>query len=184
MGQILTEDQIEFDFRPAVSSIKFDDVTHGLSHCMKAVDFIIETDQMLYMIEVKDLDNPKVPAINAQDYYKDLLSGKLKSSMLVPKARHSYLYSYLLDRLPAKPRIYIALVAFSKLQPTEMDLLSMLLQNHLPLKGPLQRTWSQPYFDSCIIMNLPTWNIKMKQFPARRLPDLNEGYHDAKNEPR
>jgi hypothetical protein len=169
MGQILTEDQLEFDFRAAISSIKFDDRTHGLSHCMNAVDFIVETDPMLYMIEVKDLDNPNVPPKNAQDYYKELLSGKLISNQLVPKARDSYLYNYLLDRLPVKPRIYIALIAFSALQPAELSLLSGMLQNTLPLRGPFQQPWSRPYFDACIVMDLPTWNNKMNQFPVRRM---------------
>lgn len=170
MGQILTEDQLEFDFRAAISSIKFDDdKTHGLSHCMKAVDFIVETHQILYMIEVKDLDNPNAFPKNIQDYYQDLLSGRLISNKLVPKARDSYLYNYLLDRLPAKPRIYIVLIVFDALQPAELSQLSIMLQNQLPLKGPFRQPWSRPYFDACIVMDLPTWNNKMNQFPVRRV---------------
>jgi len=47
---ILRENNIQIDFRGAIGVIKFDEPEvsnpnfHGLSHCMKAVDFIVEMD--------------------------------------------------------------------------------------------------------------------------------------------
>ena len=38
----LTEGELEFVFESAVSARKFDGPDHDLSHCMKAVDFIVE----------------------------------------------------------------------------------------------------------------------------------------------
>lgn len=170
MGKVLTEEKLEFDFRSAVSSIKFDDQSHGLSHCMKAVDFIVETLQIIYLIEVKDIDNTSVPPNNAANYYKELLSGKLISEKLVPKARDSFLYNYLLDRLPQKPIVYVVIIAFSRLQAPEFIQLTEKLEHSLPLRGPNHQPWNRPYFDHCIVMNLNTWNKNMPQFPVKRLP--------------
>ena len=48
---ILREGHIEFDFSRANSAKRFDDVNHGLSYCMKAVDFIVESqDKILFIL--------------------------------------------------------------------------------------------------------------------------------------
>ncbi|UUX91137.1 hypothetical protein [Methanoplanus endosymbiosus] len=47
---ILQEGNLQFDFNGVIDAFKFDEkdrskgTFHGLSHCMKAVDFIVETE--------------------------------------------------------------------------------------------------------------------------------------------
>ena len=53
----LTEGKLEFVFEGAVSARKFDGHDHGLSHCMKAVDFIVEFQDQYLFVEVKDPQN-------------------------------------------------------------------------------------------------------------------------------
>ena len=43
---------------------KFDDHSHGLSHCMKAVDFVVELPHLYLFIEFKD---PEHPSAKQQD---------------------------------------------------------------------------------------------------------------------
>ena len=46
---VLTEGDLQIVLTGSVNARKFDDPsTHGLSHCMKAVDFILETDQEIF----------------------------------------------------------------------------------------------------------------------------------------
>lgn len=47
-----------FDFTQAQDARRFDDASHGLSHCMKAVDFIAESKDHILLIEVKDFEAP------------------------------------------------------------------------------------------------------------------------------
>lgn len=52
---------------PPLLGRKFDDeAAHGLSHCMKAVDFIIELPERLLFVEFKDPENPQTPAKNGR----------------------------------------------------------------------------------------------------------------------
>ena len=172
MGQILVEDNLEFDFRPATNSVRFDDeVTHGLSHCMKRVDFIIETADTIIFIEIKDPDNPKARPVNVSQFLQQLRSNSLITNALVPKARDSFLYNHLLNRLPpGKARIYIVLIACANLLPPELLALTDSLKQHLPLVGPFKQTWSQLYFDSCFVTNFSRWNRTFPQFPVTRIP--------------
>ena len=56
---ILTEGDLSFTFNGALSAIQFDDgSTHGLTHCMKAVDFVVEFQDYYLFVEVKDPDHP------------------------------------------------------------------------------------------------------------------------------
>ncbi len=172
MGQILIEDHLEFDFRTAIHSRRFDDdETHGLSHCMKRVDFIVETEASVFFIEVKDLDHPHARPENIQEFLRELRSESMIANKLVPKARDSFLFNHLLNRLPAgKTRIYIVVIASSQLLTPELLTITDSLKRYLPLVGPFQKSWLQPYFDSCFVTNLSEWNRALRQFPLQRLP--------------
>jgi len=62
---ILTEGDLSFTFNGALSAIQFDDgSTHGLTHCMKAVDFVVEFQDYYLFVEVKDPDHPSAQSQN------------------------------------------------------------------------------------------------------------------------
>ena len=55
---VLQEGNLRFTFDGDVRAWKFDDEAHGLSHCMKAVDFIVE-----FMTDISSLRlrTPNIP---------------------------------------------------------------------------------------------------------------------------
>ena len=55
------EADLYFDFSGAIRADKFDGPRHGLSHCMKSVDFVVEWQHQLWLIEVKDPENGSIP---------------------------------------------------------------------------------------------------------------------------
>ena len=171
MGQKLTEDNLEFDFTQAIQCIRFDDdSTHGLSHCMKRVDFIVETMDNVLFIEVKDLDNPEAHYRDVKNFIQELKSKKLITSKLVPKARDSFLYNYLMDNLPeGKPKIYIVFLESKDILSIELLHLTDVLKNQLPVNGPLMKAWNKAYYQSCLMLNMVQWNRFMSQFPVRRI---------------
>ena len=61
MGEILIEKELEFDFRDALNAIQFDGYDHKMSHCMKAVDFLVEWDDEFWFVEVKDHSASTIP---------------------------------------------------------------------------------------------------------------------------
>lgn len=54
----LRKRNIKIEIPDALSRRMFDDRTHGLSHCMKAADFIVELTDRILSIEIKDPPDP------------------------------------------------------------------------------------------------------------------------------
>lgn len=71
----LTEGELVFVFEDAVSARKFDGHDHGLTHCMKAVDFIVEFQDKYLFIEVKDPQNPGTTEDRRCEWIRKLESG-------------------------------------------------------------------------------------------------------------
>lgn len=56
----LTEGELQLSLPVGARGRCFDDpATHGLTHCMKAVDFIVETADRIWFIEFKDPEHSR-----------------------------------------------------------------------------------------------------------------------------
>jgi hypothetical protein len=173
MGKVLSEGDLVFDFSAAIVSDQFDDeATHKLSHCMKAVDFIVEWEYEFWFVEVKDPSNSKIPSGIKRDKLKDFISKidnkTLFSDELGPKIKDSFLYLHLSGRLPPKPIKYLVLLAIETLDP------ALLLRSMEGVKrsscflGPDKGKWKNPYLEEVMVFNEQTWNEKLKQCPVKR----------------
>ncbi len=163
----LTEKELQIELPDSASGRKFDDgAIHGLTHCMKAVDFIVELDDRILFIECKDPDNPKAPEKDRQAFLAELLSGKLDAD-LKTKYRDSFLYEWGCGRV-TKPIYYLVLIAACVL--TEADLLARTdaLRRQIPVLGPGNKPWKKPLVAGCAVMNIETWNKKLPHFPVTR----------------
>jgi hypothetical protein len=70
--KILTEGRISIELPPRALGWKFDNpIDHGLTHCMKSVDFIIEFKGEIYFLEIKD---PSAAPLEIQKDRKKFLS--------------------------------------------------------------------------------------------------------------
>ena len=59
---VLREGDLQITINDAIEARKFDDeASHGLSHCMKAVDFVVELPDRYLFIEVKDPKTLRLP---------------------------------------------------------------------------------------------------------------------------
>ena len=170
---VFVEGNLRFDFSNAIHSIKFDDQhTHGLSHCMKAVDFLVETLDVVLLIEVKDPDHPRAQAKQVAVFDQELKSGNLIAKVLVPKCRDTFIYQWCwVDRQIDlnKPWLYFVLIAKSTLQPAELMATNDQLRLCLPTTGPNGRHW-RPFVQDCQVFNLGTWQKHLGQrFPVTRM---------------
>ena len=132
---VLTEGNLQITIRNAVSARKFDDdQSHGLSHCMRAVDFVVELNDCYLFIEIKDPQHPAAPARETDRFARSFLSGELDDELRF-KYRDSFLYEWA-DERADKPVDYLVLIALDSLDPSNLLDRRDQLQRMLPLQRP------------------------------------------------
>ena len=165
---VLAEDDLQITLPAGVTGRKFDDETsHGLSHCMKAVDFIVELDDRTYFVEFKDPENPKAKPKDSAAFLKKFMSGAIDSD-LKTKYRDSWLYEYAEGRAK-KPIYYLVLIGASVLSDADLLTRTEALKRQLPAEGPNDRPWKKPFVAGCAVMNLAAWSKTLAHMPASRV---------------
>ena len=147
---------------------KFDDNNHGLSHCMKAVDFVVEFENKIIFVELKDIDSPS--AIENKDKTKFLtkfLSGGVDSELQY-KYRDSYLYELASGRAN-KPIYFYVLIGSETLSDADLLARTDALKRNLPVYGANSKPWKKPFVAGCAVMNLLAWNKALPMYPASRV---------------
>ena len=163
----LTEGDLRLCFPDAVNGRKFDGDEHGLSHCMKAVDFIVEFDDRYLFIEVKDPENPGATLGDRKKFTQRLQIGKLDEDLKY-KFRDSVLYEQACGRAD-KPVHYYVLIALDRLTPLDLDARTDTLKRQLPLLGPGSKPWPRPFVSGCAVFNVDSWNRNFPKYPVARL---------------
>ena len=163
----LTEGKLQITVVGAISARKFDGDCHGLSHCMKAVDFIVELNDHYLFIEFKDLQNPEALEKNRRRSIESFKSGKLDEDFK-HKYRDSFLYEWMSGRAD-KPIDYFILYALDTLDKTQLTRRTDALKSKLPLRGPGGLTWCRPIVRSCAVFNIDTWNQYLPHYPVARI---------------
>ena len=164
----LTEGNLRITFPPGVNVRRFDNPEpHGLTHCMKAVDFLVEDDDRVLFIEFKDPDHPRATDKARKKFIKSFKSGGLDEDLKY-KYRDSLLYEWASDNA-GKPIHYWILIGMDHL--TEAELLARTddLKGKLPLCGPRSGAWTRPICAGCTIFNIRTWNRNLPDFPVSRI---------------
>ena len=161
----LTEGNLEISITDAVNARKFDDDSHGLSHCIKAVDFIIELPDRYLFTEFKDPENPNIPDQYRASAVQNLRDSELDEELKY-KFRDTFIYEWAAGRAD-KPVDYFVFIAVN-----DRPLLSRrldLLERNLPQKLPPSVAWIQPLVHRCGVFNVDDWNAEFPEYPVRRL---------------
>lgn len=167
---VLIEGDLKITIPDGITARKLDDdSTHGLSHCMKAVDFVIEFNDCVLFVELKDPDHPAAQLVNRQKFLGEFLGGKIDAD-LTGKCRDSFLYEWGYERVD-KPIHYLVLIAASTIGSAELLVRTDALKRRLPLLGPSGDSWSRPFVAGCLVMNLVEWNKRLPQFPVSRVSE-------------
>lgn len=172
--KVLSEADLRVVLPRGARARKFDDEsTHGLSHCMKAVDFIVEFDDKILFVEFKDPENPNAQAANRDAFLAQFKSGKLARDLGI-KYRDSWLYETAEGRA-AKPIYYYVLLGASNLSSAELLAGTEALKRQIPIEGPAGRAWKKPFVAGCAVMNLAAWNRRLPDYPANRVSAITGG---------
>ena len=164
---VFTEGHLQIAIDNAISVRKFDDSNHGLSHCMKAVDFIIELTDRYLFIEFKDPDAPHIPPRDRAEFVESLSEGRRDEDFKY-KYRDSFLYEWASGRAD-KSIYYLVLIAQSNLSLGDMTRRSTALERILPLRLPNSVNWTRSIVDGCGVFNIDSWNRYFPDYPVRRL---------------
>lgn len=170
----IIEDDLQICFDDVSGSRKFDGDEHGLSHCMRAVDFIIEFEDKYFFIEIKDPQHPRSVPRDRGNFIRRFQSGRLDEELKY-KFRDSFLYEWASGRAD-KPIHYLVLIALDTLTDFELVGKTEDLNQKLPSRGPAGNAWIRPFVSECVVFNLESWNRTFPQYPVRRVSaDLDDG---------
>ena len=162
----LREGELRITLPETASGRNFDSPAHGLSHCMKAVDWIIDLPDRVYFIEIKDPDAQGATAHPERDrHIEDLRAGRLDDA-LIGKFRDSFLYEWACGR-DDKPISYFVVIACSALDDALLLGRTDGLKRRLP--AGLHPNWRRAIAQDCLVFNVEKWNRAFPQFPLERV---------------
>ena len=163
----ISEGTLQLTLPARAKSYKFDDSTHGLSHCMKAVDFIVELDDRYLFVEFKDPQHPSSQQRNRDKFIREFLAGNLDEDFKY-KYRDSFLYQWASEKID-KPIYYFVLVALDTLTEAELITRTDALKNAIPIEGPPSGRWKNKIVAGCAVFNINSWNKALSNYPVSRI---------------
>ncbi len=165
----LQEDGLQIDFVGAQHSMKFDQNDpdkpdyHDLQN-MPRVDFVVEMEDAIYFVEVKDPGRPDAVDVGGTKLLKKIVAGTLEASLI-----EKYLFTFFFrwaERRLEKSVHYVSLITLESplLQPI-IDGLEKQLTN-LSKKSV---RWDLEPLASCQVHNIETWEAVFPEWPVTRL---------------
>ncbi len=162
----MREGALELRIPEGVHAERMDDEkAHGLSHCMKAVDFVVEEQDRVLFIEFKDPDHPHAKNKDRKKFEEFLQSGGLVSD-LVGKYRDSFLYRWA-EGKGVERVVYCVLIAMERLEKAQLLAMTDELKRRLPVQGP--KRWRRQIAVDAKVFNLASWNTYFARYPVTRI---------------
>jgi len=165
----LRERDLEIEFTDALDGLVFDQMKpkqpnfHGISE-MHRVDFVVEFDDAIIFVEIKDPSNPNAQTRELKKFQKELNDGTL-SSTFASKFIDSFFYRWAEDKLSKKVH-YLSLVTLdSALLPNLSDEIAKKIS---PADKSSSR-WKRHPVETCQVFNIETWNENFPKWPVSRL---------------
>ena len=163
---VFVEGDLQIIIDNTVDARRFDDDhRHGLSHCMKAVDFVVDLPDTYLFIELKDPEHPMSRQEDRQEFLRSFYSGQIDEELKY-KYRDSYLYEWASGRAD-KPVRYYVLVAIEALTEANLQARTEDLRRKLPVGVP--GSWTRSIVQDCAVFNIETWNNYLPDLPIRRM---------------
>ena len=163
---VFHEGDLEVSFTGAISARRFDDASHGLSHCMKAVDFVVELHDRYLYIEFKDPNHPGSRPRDQRRFLQRFRSGKLDEE-LKAKFRDTFLYEWACGRAD-KPVYFLVLVALDDQDARLLGPRTTSLKRNLPAGKAHSAPWERSIAHDASVFNISYWNSRLQNFRVTR----------------
>ncbi len=166
---------IEGDLKISFSNVwtvrRFDGSEHGFSS-MKAVDLIAESSNRIVFIEIKDPEDPSIPAARRRNL-ADTYTSEEKDFDLKYKYRDSFLYEWACGRVH-KPIYYWILIAIEDFGGGQLLQRSDALRRKLPVAAESPKNWKERIAEDCLVFNMRSWNDKLAGCQVERISTRNQ----------
>ena len=138
---------------------------------MKFVDLVIERDEDVLLVEIKDPSNKRAPAQAQQDYFKRLSDNSILTQELTPKARGSYTFLHLMER-DAKPFKFVVLLGLDAFDPEQQKALLTGFKDRLlaDIRCETDTPWRRLHIADCVVLSVDIWNKTFANWPVTRVP--------------
>ena len=174
----MREGELDFDFTAAKHVEKLDEKGRKLPQGMMFVDFVLEEDDQLIMLEIKDPSSkPKGDDLKAEvaiqkqrdEFIIELRKDDWIAQKLTPKARDSFTYLHLMER-DIKPIIYVLLIGSENLSPLDPALLVAFKDRLFArLCQETEQPWVRQYVIDCLVLTEKTWPLAFPQYALTRI---------------
>jgi hypothetical protein len=140
---------------------------------MKFVDLVIERDEDVLLVEIKDPSNKRATAAARQDYFKRLSDNSILTQELTPKARSSYTFLHLMER-DAKPFKYVVLLGLDAFDPAHQKALLTGFKDRLlaDIRCETDAPWQRHHIADCVVLSVDIWNKTFADWPVTRIPPV------------
>ncbi|MCG7867604.1 MAG: hypothetical protein JAY74_14745 [Candidatus Thiodiazotropha taylori] len=136
---------------------------------MKFVDIVIERDDDILLVEIKDPSNSKSPDKERNNYFKRLSDNSVLTQELTPKARDSYTFLHLMKR-DGKPFKYIVLIGLDAFDPMQQKAVLTGFKDRLmaDIRCEAYEAWKRKHINDCAVLSVETWNQAFPDWPIMR----------------
>lgn len=159
----LTEGRLRINTPLYAVGYRFDDESHGLSHAMKAVDFVVRDGKGLWFVEIKDPEQSGVPRREQDRFLQDMKAGRL-DMQLARKYRDSWLYMWARQEVDEFAEChYYVIIGMSSLDSALLLRRTEALRRVLPLDGT-RGMWHRQIANVCQVFSIESWNERFEEF--------------------
>lgn len=151
MLTLLEERELQFSFDGRWQAEQFDRPGVSWPKGVSPVDFVLEGQDEIVLMEVKDPSASDAPAGNRQDFVKKMQTKELTHDELVPKARSSYGYLHLMER-DTKPMRYVVVIGADKLSMQPALLMTLTDRLRKRLAHETDTPWKRRYIANCAVV--------------------------------
>lgn len=137
---------------------------------MSLVDFVIERETDILLVEVKDPSNIYASEENRQKYLKKFQNNTLIVEELTPKGRNSYTFLHLMER-DTKPFKYVILLGLEAYEDSIQQALLGTFKDRLlgNIRNEAWEPWKRLHIQDCLVLSVPAWNQHFPNWPITRL---------------
>jgi len=168
----LEELDLAIAFKNAVAPpMKFDqrDDNHNDFHDlvnMPRVDFVVELDNEVYFIELKDTNRPDAADLGGATFMKKIANGKVEQSLA-----EKYLYTFFFRWAESQLNKQVHYVCLITLEDPMVNILADDLATTLRHLLKSSKRWTRQPLASCQVHSLQSWAEAFPEWPIRRLSD-------------
>ena len=136
---------------------------------MKLVDLVIERENDVLLVEIKDPSISTCPEKERNSYLKRLENNSVLSQELTPKARGSYLYLHLMER-DSKPFKYVVLLGLDAFDSDRQKALMFGFKDRLlaDIREESFEAWKRKHIADCVVLSVESWNQQFPEWQVRR----------------